>query len=344
MIFNISNYIRPLFLNAEPYPLVKHFSANFTEHVNTNPYLGKYAAYPHANPIPLKNHYITYINTINTTNLTSLTSNNILFTSGCTEAIDLLIKLFCDPQRDSVGIFKPTIFLFEDIANKQGVQVETIWLEGSLFETIPHIKNSNPKLCFLCNPNNPTGGLHALESIEDFAKITKSLIVIDETYLDFTKEISACKLIEKYPHMIVIKSFSKSWGLAGLRAGTVIAHPDIIQALQAIQLPFSVNSAALDKIQSSLNTLPKIKKTLHKINRHRNSIIKKLEKSFFIKKVYPSHTNFILIEPYDLKAFYSQLDDYPFHITDMSHQIPNTLRFSLYTAKHNDLFISMLNS
>lgn len=172
--------------------------------------------------------------------------HKLFFGVGSDEIIDLLIRIFCAPGKDSIMILEPTYGMYKVAADINDVKSESILLNDNFdldTEAILNSWNNRIKIIFLCSPNNPTANLLNKNSIKTLLKETKSIIVVDEAYIDFAGDGSSCiDLINKYPNLVILRTFSKAWGLAGIRLGYCIGDEEIINYLFKIKAPYNISS------------------------------------------------------------------------------------------------------
>ncbi len=338
----ISEIARKCIVDSDLYPLLRNFKPNFTEVINTNPILKKFGAYPDADHKNLKTKFAQHMSKIS---VTKLSESNILFTAGCTEGIDLLVRTFCEPSIDAISVLTPAIPLFEDIAKKNNVGVTRVFLEGGDFNIIPDQRPISSKITFVCNPNNPVGSVISKKELERLLQGSKAIVAVDETYIDFSEEDSSVSLIDRYKNLVVLRSFSKSWGLAGLRAGSIIAHKEVIDLVRRAQLPFSVSTPALEGIEYSLKEINEINEALIKIKEERTRVYDALKNIDSIERVFQSFTNFILLKIQRRDDFLKIISDKNrFYISDMSVHLAHSIRFSIYDRNHNDSFLNSIKS
>jgi histidinol-phosphate aminotransferase len=163
------------------------------------------------------------------------------------------------------------------------------------------------KLIFICSPNNPTGNLMDKESIKLILDNFDGLVIIDEAYIDFSKSDSWLKEIDNYNNLIVIQTFSKAYGMAGIRLGVCYANKQIIEILNKIKPPYNINQLSQNKAIEALEDLDKIKTQIADIEVSKELLLQELSEVKFVKSIYPSNSNFILIKVDDANKRYNQL-------------------------------------
>ena len=290
-------------LSAIPLPKpVSDYRPGLTERLYTNPFAGEYRDYPCPLPYPLYQAYADILNAENMRNqfmeniISNLSAEHIMFTAGSIMGIDLIIRAFCEPNKDSICINTPTFNGYKQYANVNLVDVIDVPLQGEYFDKIDTetILSHSVKIIFLCVPSNPIGSCISKQEILSILKQAQGLVVIDEAYIDLADMPSSTALVKEYPNLVVLRTFSKGWGLAGIRAGAVIAGPEIIAVLGRIQDPFSVSTPVQQAIKNAFSNVQAYRQGILNIKAARALIINKLQNFSFIDKIYPSNTNFVL--------------------------------------------------
>ncbi|HPN37894.1 MAG TPA: histidinol-phosphate transaminase [Melioribacteraceae bacterium] len=279
--------------------------------------------------------------------LIGINQNNLFFGVGSDEIIDLLIKIFCKPNIDNVIICEPTYGMYNVCCNINDIEIRTALLTNEFdidVNAIMQLKDVNTKLLFLCSPNNPTGNLLNYSKIEELAKSTDIIIIIDEAYIDFADKKNSVELIKKYNNVILLRTFSKAWGLAGVRCGYCIADKIIIELLFKIKAPYSINKLTENIILNALVNVANYNKLVSLIKKEREFLIKEMSNINQIKKIYKTEANFILFKVNNPKEVYKKLAERDIIIRDRSSQInlEGCLRISVGTREQNQLFIKNL--
>lgn len=273
---------------------------------------------------------------------------NLFLGSGSDEIIDLLIRTFCEPSQDKVLVFEPSYGMYEISALINSVSVIKSGLKNNFqpdLNVLEKIINSEfPKIVFFCSPNNPTGNIINKEIIYKICSLNKCIVVIDEAYMDFDEEKSLLKEKDKFDNLVIIRTFSKAWGLAGIRAGYCIANLELIDLLYKIKLPYNISSNTLEQIEKAV--LKKSKKNLFvsKIIKEREFMKRQLRSYTFINEVYDSSANFLLIR----SVWYKQILDYlkkeNIIVRDRSSQymLEDCIRISIGNKSQNKLLLKKL--
>lgn len=239
-----------------------------------------------------------------------LSPSEIFVSHGSDEAIDLLIRIFCEPRIDNILICPPTYGMYEVSAAINDVEVLRVNLTSEFeldVEAVKSAANENTKLIFLCSPNNPTGNSIGREAILEIAEAFSGIVVIDEAYIHFSNETSVACELDRSQNIVVLQTFSKAWGLAGLRVGLALGNPKIIELLNRVKLPYNVGRTEQKLILEALANRTMVDETAAKIVFERESLAEKLRRLSFIKRVYHSDANFLLVKATDPEKIYRSL-------------------------------------
>lgn len=270
-----------------------------------------------------------------------LNASNLLF-FGTSFAIDLLIRAFCEPHQDSVLICSPTFPLYRFCTHNHGANILDFPLQGENLDSlrVSEILSSTAKILFLPIPNNPIGSIPCRNEVLTIVEQFKGIVVLDEAYIEMSSSPSFLPLIHKSPNLVILRSFSKSWGLAGIRAGVVIAHQDIIETLSQLIPPCYFPSHTQEILDRILNFPEKLAHIRSKVDQERDRFKMALAKLSFVKKIYKTEANFISIEVEDAIRLFNFLKGLGFLIREV--ELPNTLRISFGTEEVNTLLIDTL--
>ena len=233
---------------------------------------------------------------------------NIFLGNGSDEAIDMIFRVFCTPGKDNVVAISPSYGMYSVCAKINDVELRTVRLgEGYSLpvEKLLASCDKNTKAMFLCSPNNPTGNAFPRSRMEEILERFNGILVVDEAYIDFSSEPSMVSLIEKYPRLVVLQTFSKARGLAALRLGMAFADPVTISLMSMVKYPYNVNEStqrlALEALESPIDGL------VEEIKSQRKLLAEALEGLGFVEKVYPSDANFLLVKVKDADGLYAHL-------------------------------------
>jgi histidinol-phosphate aminotransferase len=264
----------------------------------------------------------------------SISTDRIFLGNGSDEAIDLIIRLFCS-ENDTVLIPYPTYGMYEVSAKINNVKLEKILLTEDF-----QLANTDKKgkIIFLCSPNNPTGNLLDVQSV---LNKFNGIVVVDEAYIDFTTSPGFIKKIDQYPNLIVLQTFSKAWGLAGLRLGMSFAQAEIIALLNKIKPPYNISSATQRLAAQAFARIDEVGKTVAIIQSERDRVAKELSKLTSVKKVFSSEANFLLARIDGAAEVYNKLINDRIVVRDRSTVVrcEDCLRITIGTPEENDKLI-----
>jgi len=282
-----------------------------------------------------------------------VSSDDLLVTRGSDEGIDLLTRTFCEAGRDAVVVCPPTFGMYAVAAATQGAQILEAPLTNEFELDIAAIKanvDEGAKILWICSPNNPTGNAFAstcIESLLDYAR-DRCVVVIDEAYAEYSTAPSAISFRERYPQLVVLKTLSKAYGLAGARVGAVIAEPSVIALLRKIVPPYSISSASIDEAIRVLHEGSRavIASRVDTIVKERDRVAAQLASSPLIQKIYRSDSNFLLIESTAAASILACLRDIGILVRDFSGRGPlgQAVRITIGTPAQNDRIIEALCS
>jgi histidinol-phosphate aminotransferase len=272
---------------------------------------------------------------------------NTFLGNGSDEAIDLLFRCFCNPGKDNVIILPPTYGMYEVSANINDVEIRKVNLLPNFqldLEGIAEAIDENTKLIFICSPNNPTGNSIIRTDIETILANFKGLVIIDEAYINFAKQRTFIQELTEYPHLVILQTFSKAWGLAGLRLGMAFASSIIIDILNKVKAPYNISQSTQDLALAALQNVGQVNDWIKVTVAERETLIQKLLVLPGVTKVYPSDANFVLAEVEDAAGTYQALVDQGIIIRDRSKVVlcDGCLRITVGTPQENEILLSAL--
>ena len=339
---DIQNLLRENIRNLVPYSSARdeYSGANavFLD-ANENPYNEPYNRYPDPYQKELKNLV---------GEIKGVAPSNIFLGNGSDEAIDILIRAFCNPGKDNIVAIHPSYGMYEVAANINDIGVRKASLTGDWqidAKAILGQTDKNTKLVFLCSPNNPTSNSFDPESIREIMENFDGIVALDEAYIEFSKYPGFLPELKKYPNLVILQTFSKAWGMAGIRLGMAFADAQIIRVMSKIKYPYNINILSL---RESLKILEanrnKMGEWTQLILRERERLKDVLEKSSLALRVYPSDSNFLMVKFAEPKKLYNYLTDKKVIVRDRSsvHLCEGCLRFTIGSPVENDLLISEL--
>ena len=341
MSFNIDNITRKNIKALKPYSTARDDfkgAASVYLDANENPYSTEFNRYPDPKQNKLKNAIAK---------IKQVDPQQIILGNGSDEIIDLVIRAFCEPGIDNIIIPQPTYGMYEVCADINNVGVKRPHLTPDFEMDLQAIKEAiddNSKVIFLCSPNNPSGNLLDSNKIKSLLKSFSGIIVIDEAYIDFADTEGFVSSLKNFPNLFLLQTFSKAWGLAGLRLGVGYGSKEMVQILDNIKPPYNINSitqrAALTAIESNKQT----NEWVAVIKNERVLLEELLRSLSFVVKVYPSQTNFLLVKMLNAKACYQYLLTKGIIVRDRSSAIhcENCLRITVGTPDENKDLIAAL--
>uniref|UniRef100_UPI004049C30F histidinol-phosphate transaminase n=1 Tax=Flavobacterium sp. TaxID=239 RepID=UPI004049C30F len=341
---NLDNLIRENVKKMKPYSSARDEFQNFTQEMvyldaNENPYSNGFNRYPDPQQKDLKSEIAA---------IKDVYTENILLGNGSDEVLDLVFRAFCEPNRDNVITLPPTYGMYAVLANINAIENKEVLLNDDFQPNVDKILNAvneNTKIIFLCSPNNPTGNSFSDEAVLQIVNNFKGLVVIDEAYIDFSKNKSWLLQLNEYPNLVITQTLSKAYAMAGLRVGILYASKEILHVLNKIKPPYNMNVSSQENAIRKLlqgTFKPQVKKILNE----RDKLIEELLNFSFIQKIYPTDANFILIKVDDANKRYQQFLDNGIVIRNRSNQplCENCLRITVGTKEENLNLIEILKT
>lgn len=271
---------------------------------------------------------------------------NVLAGRGGDEGIDLLIRTFCGAGEDSILICPPTFGMYKVSARIQGagvVEVPLLKENGFTLDThsVLAARNENVKLVFICSPNNPTGNLLDREAIELLCTRLedKAIVVVDEAYIEFAQAESFIPAIRQFENLVVLRTLSKAYALAGARCGAVIAHADIVSLLARVITPYALPTQTIESVLRFTDAAhcADSKQRIDSVLQERARLSDALTRLALIRRVWPSNANFLLVECVDAAQVLKAAIAARLIIRDPKQPaLPNCLRISIGTREQND--------
>jgi histidinol-phosphate aminotransferase len=277
----------------------------------------------------------------------------VLACRGSDEAIDLLIRCYCHAGQDAVAICPPTFGMYSVAARVQGATVIEVPLlreadyDFDMHALLAH-RDSHVKLVFLCSPNNPTGNRLDSAAILGLTRALdgRALVVVDEAYVEFADAPSLIAQVSTHPGLVILRTLSKAYGLAGARCGVLIGHADIVALLRKIIQPYAITQLSIEAVFKALEPSALEESALHvaTIKHERGRVSRELELLSPTLQVWPSQTNFLLAEFKDPVMVWQRAHDAGLLVRDMRHALglSHALRISLGTPVQNDRLLQIL--
>jgi histidinol-phosphate aminotransferase len=277
----------------------------------------------------------------------ALAEENLFFGVGSDEIIDLLVRIFCDPGKDKVMILDPTYGMYKVACDINNVETLSVDLNPNFQINLDEVRKNYDekiKMIFLCSPNNPTGNVINKEDILELCSVVKSVVIVDEAYIDFAFDSSLVGFVKDYPNLVILRTFSKAWGLAGIRLGYCVADPFIINYLFKVKAPYNINTLTRYAVLESLKNNLKKDEFVKQLISERERVRFELTKITGIEKVFPSDANYILFRCNNAKKIQEELAGKGIIVRDRSSysMLENCLRLSIGTENENNKFLEAI--
>ncbi len=347
MQFELNKLVRGNIKNLIPYSSARHeFTGNASVFLDANenafgsPLAEKFNRYPDPLQWQLK---------FQLARIKGVPAENIFVGNGSDEVIDLACRIFCNPGKDNIIICPPTYGMYEVSATINDVEIRKVNLTKDFqldAENILNAVDENTKLLFICSPNNPTGNNMNREDIELLLNNFPGIVLIDEAYINYSKQKTFVQELTEYPNLIVMQTLSKAWGLAALRLGLCYASMDIIGLFNKVKPPYNVNAASQQLGLQALQDTIMVNNWIKEVVGQKGVLIKEMQQLFFVEKIYPSDANFILVKVKDANALYGYLAAHGVIVRNRSNDVhcSNCLRITIGTPNENNNLILLLKN
>jgi histidinol-phosphate aminotransferase len=277
-----------------------------------------------------------------------LSPNQIFIGNGSDEPIDLLIKAICEPLNDNILLMPPTYGMYKVCADIQQVRITLAPLTEDFqidLDNVFDAVNSATKIIWVCSPNNPSGNLLDKNAIFQIIKaFPEKLVVIDEAYIDFAAGNSFITELSNYKNLCILQTFSKAWGMAGLRLGVAYAHPEIILVLNKIKYPYNINILTQQKLLEALDKTEEKENLVKMILAEREKLKNELIQLPQVKRIFDSDSNMLLVKFENSNGVMDYLLKNKIIVRDRSKVIlcEDCLRISVGTQFENEELIKVL--
>ncbi len=346
-MFNLEQLVRPNIRTLKPYSSARDEfkgDANVFLDANENslgsPLVKWYNRYP--DPLQLKvKEKIAFIKKVPV--------DQIFLGNGSDEAIDLLFRSFCEPGIDEVVVFPPTYGMYEVSANINNVQLNKVPLTPSFqldLEALEQAIKPNTKIIWICSPNNPTGNSIDREAIELILNNFDGLVVIDEAYINFSRQHSWLSDLQNYPNLIVLQTLSKAWGLAGIRLGMAFASKEIIAYFNKVKPPYNISEPVQELAIKALDEIGQVNDMIVTLVNERQQLAVAFLQLEEVLQVYPSDANFLLVKFKDASAVYAYLVAQGIVVRDRSNVLlcEGCLRITIGTPLENKKLLETISN
>lgn len=269
---------------------------------------------------------------------------SIFLGNGSDEAIDLLIRAFCEPGKDAILTFTPTYGMYRISADINAVETRELPLSVDFQIHLEQALQESVKLTFICSPNNPTGNDMDIDVVETILRKSRGLVVVDEAYIDFSNRQSWTARLEEFPNLVVLQTFSKAYGMAAIRLGMAFANAEVIEILNKIKPPYNVNGLTQNFALDALENIEEVTGEIEAILQEREQMKDALNEIDSVKWVHPSEANFLLIEIDRAEELYHHLAQKGIVVRDRSKQVKNALRITIGTPEENKTLIKSIKN
>lgn len=347
MEFNLNNLLRENIKNLVPYSSARdEFKGEASVYLdaNENSYGSPIATPFNRYPDPLQFAVKKRISEIK-----GVPPRNIFLGNGSDEAIDILFRAFCRPGIDNVITVPPTYGMYEVSANINDVAIKKVPLLPDYQLNLDEIAaaiDENTKLIFICSPNNPTANSINRDDIEAILANFNGLVVIDEAYINYSRQKTFIQELTEYSNLVVLQTLSKAWGLAGLRIGMAFASEEIIEVFNRVKPPYNINQASQQLALEALNNIDQVNAWIKETIYEREKLVSTLASLPTVVKIFPSDANFILVKTTDAKGIYNYLVERGIIVRDRSkvELCEGSLRITVGTPAENEKLIEALKS
>ncbi|MGO1519898.1 MAG: histidinol-phosphate transaminase [Sphingobacterium sp.] len=347
MPFNLNTLLRENIKNLTPYSSARdEFKGNASIFLDANenafgsPTSNAYNRYPDPLQLQLKGKL---------SGIKGVPEMNMFLGNGSDEAIDLLFRAFCQPGMDNVILVPPTYGMYEVSANINDVEVRKVPLTATYqldLDGLVDQLDMHTKLIFICSPNNPTGNSINPLDIETLLVNFKGIVVVDEAYINYSKQRSFTHQLREFPNLVVLQTLSKAWGLAALRLGLAFASREIIDVFNKVKPPYNINQATQELVLKALDNVDQVNEWIKKVVFERERLIASLSERRFVLDVTPSDANFILVKFEQARQLYDYLVAKGIIVRDRSTiaGCESALRLTVGTESENERLLKEIES
>ncbi len=342
-MFDLKSVVRPNILALQPYSSARDEYKGKEAHTfldaNESPYNNPYNRYPDPLQCEIKREL---------SEIKGVVPSQIFVGNGSDEAIDLVFRIFCIPNRDNIVTITPSYGMYEVCANINDVECRMVELNGNFdieAAKILQVCNEKTKAVFLCSPNNPTGNTLCETEVCKLLESFNGIVVIDEAYGEFSSQPLWRTRLNDYPNLIVLNTLSKAWASAGIRLGMAFAQPAIIDLFNKVKYPYNVNvltqKQALDTIK---NRRHDVEDWVRLILSERTSLMYAVSELDICKRVYPTEANFFLARFTEADKIYSYLVNKGIIVRNRSRitLCDNCLRITIGSPQENTTLLAAL--
>ncbi|MFY7879329.1 MAG: histidinol-phosphate transaminase [Lacibacter sp.] len=345
MAFDINQLLRPNIKALVPYSSARdEFKGEAKIYLDANensigsPLLKWYNRYPDPYQLKIKEKLSA---------IKGVSVEHIFLGNGSDECIDILYRAFCNPGKDNVIICPPTYGMYEVSANINDIEIRKAPLLDNFQLDLVHMEtlvDEHTKIIWICSPNNPTGNSIHHEDIEAVLNNFDGIVVVDEAYINFARQHSFIQQLKEYPNLVVMQTLSKAWGLAGLRLGMAFASEAIISVYNKVKPPYNISEAVQELVLEALDHVEDVNAMIRELVQQRLRLEQELLQVPIVQRIYPSDSNFLLVQVQDARAVYEWLLTQKIVVRDRSKVIlcDNCLRITVGTESENAELLNAL--
>ena len=273
----------------------------------------------------------------------------IFLGNGSDEAIDLLIRIFCEPAEDRIIIIDPSYGMYKVCADINNIAVDFVSLNEDFSleaERLLAAVREETKLVFLCSPNNPSANLLGKAEITRILSEFKGMVVLDEAYVDFCGSDGLLPVQGEHQNLIILRTLSKAWGLAGIRLGMALADPEVVQYMNRVKYPYNVNYLTQTKALEMIGSAGNREKWVKEILAERTKLVGRLKDLGYVLKIFPSDANFLLVRVEDADGLYAFLYKQGVIVRNRSRltHCEGCIRITVGTPDENNRLIELMKS
>ncbi|NNE55855.1 MAG: histidinol-phosphate transaminase, partial [Flavobacteriales bacterium] len=276
----------------------------------------------------------------------NIAEDQIFIGNGSDEAIDLIMRMFCEPGKDKIVTLTPSYGMYDVSAAVNDVEVVSFPLNDAfdLDEDLVNamVSEDNTKVCFVCSPNNPTGNTMDTSAMLSLLEQFNGMVVIDEAYIDFSEKGSFIDLIDRFDNLIVLQTFSKAWGLAEARVGMAYSASATISWMNKVKPPYNVSGLSQQAVLKAIEDIQSKEASVRSILSEKKRMISALNNLPGVRHIYPSDTNFLLIKVTQCATLFRALIEEKIVVRDRSQAVDSCLRITIGTPEENDEVIQSL--
>ncbi len=305
---------------------------------NENPYDNGFNRYPDPHQRALKARL---------SQIKGVPAEQIFIGNGSDEPIDLLYRVFCEPNRQNAVSITPTYAMYKVAAATNAVEFREVELEADFSldaNKLLAATDENTRLLWICSPNNPSGNAFPGAEIEKILRTFPGIVALDEAYVDFAPEGGFLKRLDEFPNLVILQTLSKAWGMAGLRLGLAFGQPEVIETLSRVKYPYNINVVTQQLVLQQLEK--PVDHQIREIVSERERVEKGLAGLPSVKKLFPSDSNFVLIRVDDPRRVYNLLIEAGIIVRDRSRMplCAGCLRVTIGTPAENDRLLEIMKN